>query len=133
MRVFLDTNVLISSFIARGLSSEIFRLIIKEHELVIGDKVLNEFERILLEKFKIPKNKVKEILNFFEAFEKCTLSDEKSPIKLRDKDDESILANALKSNADVLITGDKDLLDIKGKIRLKILTPREFLQLIRTK
>ena len=133
MRVFLDTNVLISAFITRGLSSEIFRLIVKEHHLVIGDIVINEFKRILLKKFKIQQNEVDEILDFLKSFEKCPYSGEKSPIQLADKDDEKVLDNAIKSKSEILITGDKDLLDIKQNLTIKLLSPRDFLQLIRSK
>jgi len=131
--VFLDTNVLISAFIARGLSSEIFRLIIKEHHLVLGETVINEFKRILPEKFKVRQGELNEILDFLKSFETCPYSDETSPVELTDKDDEKVLANALKSKSEILISGDKDLLGIKKKLALKIVSPRDFLQLIRAK
>jgi predicted nucleic acid-binding protein len=40
VRVFLDTNVLISAFATRGLCAELFRSVIAEHELVLGEVVL---------------------------------------------------------------------------------------------
>jgi uncharacterized protein len=133
LRVFLDTNVLISAFIARGLSSEIFRLIVKEHHLVPGETVISEFKRILLKKFKVKQNEVDEILDYLKSFETCPYSGEKSPIELADKDDEKILVNALKSKSEILISGDKDLLEIKENLAIKILSPRDFLKLIRSK
>ena len=133
MRVFLDTNVLISSFITHGLSSELFRLIIKEHKLVLGETVLSEFERILIKKFKLPQNEVSEILDFLRSFEVCSYSEEKSPIELSDKDDEKVLANAIKSNSEILVTGDKDLLEIKENLTIRILSPRDFLVLTKSK
>lgn len=132
MKVFLDTNVLVSAFISRGLSAEIFRLIIKEHDLVIGDIILEEFQRILLKKFSMPRSQVRDILNYLDTFEKCKYSGEESPLELIDKDDEKVLALAIKSNSDVLVTGDKDLLDIRENVNQKILNPREFLQLIKS-
>lgn len=132
MKVFLDTNVLVSAFISRGLSAEIFRLIIKEHDLVIGDVILEEFQRILLRKFSMPRSQVRDILNYLDTFEKCKYSGEESPLELIDKDDEKVLALAIKSNSDVLVTGDKDLLDIRENVNQKILNPREFLQLIKS-
>lgn len=50
---------------------------------------------------------------------------------IRDKDDEKILSLAIKSNSDVLITGDKDILEARESLSFKILTPREFLLLIK--
>ena len=132
MKVFLDTKVLVSAFISHGLSAELFRLIIKEHNLVIGDVVLEELQRILLEKFGMPISQVKDILNYLNTFEKYHYSGEKSPLDLRDKDDEKVLAVAIKSKCDVLVTGDKDLLDIRENVPQKILNPREFFELIKS-
>jgi uncharacterized protein len=131
LRVFLDTNVLVSAFITHGLSAEIFRIIIKEHELIIGNVVLEELQRILIEKFNMPDIQVDAILQFLNSFELVKYSDEKTPIEVRDKDDEKVLALALKSKSDVLVTGDKDLLDVREKESLKTLTPRDFFELAR--
>ena len=132
MRVFLDTNVLVSAFISRGISAEIFRIIVKEHDLIIGDLVLNELKRILHTKLKMPLTQVNNILNYLNSFEKINYSGEKAPFEIRDKDDEKILALALKSNSDVLITGDKDFLDVRKSLSIKILNPREFLKLVKS-
>ena len=132
MRVFLDTNVLVSAFISRGLSAEVFRLIIKEHTLVLGDIVLSELERILVEKFKIPPSQISDILNYLNQFEQFHYSGEPSPLQLRDKDDEKVLSVAIQSNCDVIVTGDKDLLDVRDKISCQILSPREFFQLLKS-
>lgn len=37
MRVFLDTNVLVSAFSTRGFSSDVFRLVPAEHEMMTGE------------------------------------------------------------------------------------------------
>ncbi len=123
--------MLISAFVSRGLSADIFRIIVKEHELVIGDVVLAELKNALLKKFKMPDTSVKNILNYLNHFEVCTYANEPSPLALRDKDDEKILALSIKSKAAVLITGDKDLLDVRANSPIKIITPREFLELVK--
>ena len=132
MRVFLDTNVLVSAFISRGLSAEVFRLIIKEHSLVLGDIVLSELKRVLLEKFSLPQIQVTDISNYLDKFEQFEFSGDTSPLELRDKDDEKVLATAIKSNCDVLVTGDRDLLDVRDKVSQKIFNPREFFQLLKS-
>jgi predicted nucleic acid-binding protein len=45
--------------------------------------------------------------------------------------DARIRGEALAARADVLVTGDKDLLDVAGKVPLPILTPRGFWTLLR--
>ena len=133
MRVFLDTNVLVSAFISRGISAEIFRIIVKEHELIIGDLVLNELKRILHTKLEMPLAQVNNILNYLKSFEQINYTGEESPFEIRDKDDEKILVLALQSNSDVLITGDKDFLDVRKSLSIKVLNPREFLKLVKSK
>jgi putative PIN family toxin of toxin-antitoxin system len=132
LRIFLDTNVLVSAFISRGISAEIFRIIVKEHNLIIGDVVLSELKRILNDKLKMPSKQVNNILKFLNSFEIIKYSNEPSPFELRDKDDEKILVLAIKSASEVLVTGDKDFLDMRDSLNIKVLNPREFLQLVKS-
>jgi hypothetical protein len=37
VKVFLDTNVLVSGFAARGLCADVMRLVLAEHELIMGE------------------------------------------------------------------------------------------------
>lgn len=101
--------------------------------MIIGNVVLEELQRILIEKFNMPDSQVDAILQFLNSFELVKYSDEKSPIELRDKDDEKVLSLAIKSKSDVLVTGDKDLLDVMENLSIKILTPREFFELVKQK
>ena len=133
MRIFLDTNVLISAFISRGLCADLLRILIAEHTLILGDIVLSEMKKVLSEKFSMPEKQIQNIISFLESFEKCVYTGEESFISLRDKDDEKILAIALKSNVDVFVTGDKDILDARKEIPIKVLDPKEFLHFIKTK
>ena len=52
MKIFLDTNVLVSSFITRGLCADLFRIIVAEHELILSDYILTELETVLDQKIK---------------------------------------------------------------------------------
>ena len=42
MRVFFDTNVLVSAFVARGLCADLLRLVLTEHTLVSSEAFLRE-------------------------------------------------------------------------------------------
>jgi len=53
-------------------------------------------------------------------------------VEVRDPDDEVVLASALSAEAEILITGDKDLLDIAGEVEsLRVMTPRAFWEEVR--
>ena len=54
MKVFLDTNVLVSAFASRGLCTDLFELILLEHELIVGKQVLLELRRSMRQKIKLP-------------------------------------------------------------------------------
>jgi predicted nucleic acid-binding protein len=50
----------------------------------------------------------------------------------RDPDDQWVLASAIASRVDVLVTGDRDLLDIAADASIRIVDPRGFWDLVRT-
>jgi predicted nucleic acid-binding protein len=55
-----------------------------------------------------------------------------SEIKVRDEDDQWVLESALQAKADILVTGDKDLIIISKNVPgLRITTPREFWELLK--
>jgi uncharacterized protein len=54
-----------------------------------------------------------------------------SPLRVpvcRDPDDDVVLATAVAADAEAIITGDEDLLVLKTYTRVRILTPRQFLE-----
>lgn len=127
MRVFLDTNVLVSGFATRGLCADVIRLVLAEHQVIIADVVLNELKRVLKHKIQLPGEQIQEILAFLESQTVQPKPRSPSPIPVRDEDDQWVLASALAAKADVLVTGDKDLLDVADEVRnLTITDPRGF-------
>ena len=52
-------------------------------------------------------------------------------MRLRDADDVLILSEAVAGGAEVLVTGDRDLLAVAGKAPLAIVTPRGFWEMVR--
>ena len=132
MKIFADTNVLISAFTARGLCADLLEVILADHQLITGEFVLQELHRVLVEKLKVPERKVSEVLQFLRKHHIEPIPDEPSRIKVRDKDDRWVLESAIRAKADILVTGDKDLLAVSKKVsQLKIISPRgfwEFLQ-----
>lgn len=127
MKVFLDTNVLVSGFATRGLCADVIRLVLAEHEFITGEVVLKELERVLKQKIALPTGQIQEILAFLET--QTIQPQPKVPpsISVRDEDDQWALASALAAKSDVFVTGDKDLLDIAAQVRdLTITDPRGF-------
>jgi putative PIN family toxin of toxin-antitoxin system len=127
VKVFLDTNVLVSGFATRGLCADVIRLVLAEHELITADVVLSELKRVLKHKIELPGGQIQEILAFLESQTVQPKPISPPSIPVRDEDDRWVLASALAAKADVLVTGDKDLLDVADKVRgLTITDPRGF-------
>jgi len=132
VRVFLDTNVLVSAFATRGLCADVVRQVLAEHELVVAEVVLEEVQRVLKHKFGLPQLAVREIRAFLEEHTVQPKPRTTTAPRVRDADDQWVLASALAAKADVLVTGDKDLLDVKDKVSgLAITDPRGFWNMLR--
>ena len=131
MKVFFDTNVLISAHTARGLSADLFRLVLAEHELLTGEINLREFRRVLRRRFKVPAAEAKRVEAELREHTIVPKPREILPHRIRDLDDAFVLASAVNGHADVLVTGDKDLLDVAASVSLPILNPRDCWQLLR--
>jgi putative PIN family toxin of toxin-antitoxin system len=125
VRVFLDTNVLVSSIATRGLCSEVFEGTLHDHELLTCDAVLSELERILLTRMRLPGSVVAEFLALLREEGQLVGEQQAPSISIADPDDVPIIACALGGRADVFVTGDKALLDLRVVDGLPVVSPRE--------
>lgn len=132
MKIFIDTNVLVSAFTARGLCADLIEVILSDHQLMTGEFVLDELERVLLAKLNIPQDKVSATLSFIRNHHIEPIPEQPSKIKIRDDDDRWVLESAIKAQADILVTGDKDLLILSSEIsQIKIISPRGFWEILK--
>jgi len=129
MRVFVDTNVIISAILfPKTKVAEAFAFILQEHQLIISKYVIDELKQVFADKFV---DKLEALDKFLDtiSYELATVNDPIDIAKypqIRDKFNLPILVGAIESKSDVLITGDKDFegIDITG---LKILKPASFI------
>ena len=124
MRVFLDTNVLVAAMATRGLCADVMRVVLAEHQLITGEVVLTELRTALVRRIKLPQATVDDIVALLRDQEVVPEPPTPSEVPIRDPDDRWILASATAGRADVLVTGDRDLLDIADKAPLPIPDPR---------
>jgi len=128
--MFLDTNVLVAAFATRGLCADVMRVVLAEHQLITGDVVLSELGKALRRRIKLPAAAVDDIVALLREQEVVPKPPRPSDLPIRDPDDRWILASALAGRADVLVTGDRDLLDIAANAPLRVLNPRAFWDLL---
>jgi putative PIN family toxin of toxin-antitoxin system len=131
VRVFLDTNVLVSAFATRGLCADVFRHILAEHDLIIGEVIIVELRRVLRDRIKIPAPIITSIEQLLRDQIVVPKPLEPHPLPIRDADDRWVLASAVAGEADVLVTGDSDLLEIASQASIKIVDPRGFWTMVR--
>jgi putative PIN family toxin of toxin-antitoxin system len=131
VRVFLDTNVLVSAFATRGLCADVFRHILAEHDLIIGEVIIVELRRVLRDRIKIPDPINPSIEQLLRDQIVVLKPLEPHPLPIRDAYDRWVLASAVAGEADVLITGDSDLLKIGSQAPIKIVDPRGFWTMVR--
>jgi len=131
VRVFLDTNILVSAFATRGLCADVMRHVLAEHVLITGEVVLRELRKALRVKLKLPVATVEAIEEFLRENEVVPRPKAPSDVKVRDPDDRWVLASAVAGHADLLVTGDQDLLTLGSRSPLPIVDPRGFWILLR--
>ena len=131
--MFLDTNVLVSAFATRGLCADLLRLVTAEHDLLVGEVVLVELGRVLRDRIGLPADTITDIDAFVRDFEIIDTPSTPASTHVRDPDDAWILASAIAGQADVLVTGDRDLLDIARRCPLRVTDPRGFWDELRTR
>lgn len=133
MKVMIDTNVLISSALSN--SGTPFKAFIKAvtapNQGIICEQNIDEMRRVFNRKFP---NKIAALESFL-ALSMLTLKivpipndTYKSEAQVRDTDDRPILRAAIAAEADVIVTGDLDLLEA-GLRNPLILTPAQFLEI----
>ena len=125
MKIFLDTNVLVSAFVSRGLCTDLLEIVLAEHGLMVSDLVVEEFERVLRDKLGVPQNVLERALAIFDGVEVV-----RSRRRFAENDD-AILAAAIESEAKVFVTGDQELLKAAKEFPIHAVSPRRFMELLR--
>ncbi len=131
MRLFLDTNVLVSAFAARGLSADLFELVRVKHEFITGRTVLKELERALRLKVKVPQDRCEEIVAYVSGEAVLVVDSAPAADCDADDDDRQVLGEALAGQSEIFVTGDAAVAALKKLGSLQILTPRQLWEALR--
>lgn len=131
MRVFVDTNVLISAALfPNGVAAAAWDKAVHDpNDPVVSDYVIDELRRVFVRKFP---DRMAALDAFLAALSSCVEIMPTPEIALceeadvRDPKDRPVLRAARAARADVLLTGDKDLLE-SGIDHPRMLSARDFL------
>ena len=124
----LDANIIVSAILfPKSIVSESIKDMILNHKLIISQYTIEEIIKVFNRKFP---HRINEMDEFMEKLPyKLYISNEieyKKYPSIRDIKDKTILENAIESNVDVLVTGDKDFDEVKIK-KPKIINPRKYI------
>jgi len=126
VKVVLDTNVLVAAFATRGLCDAVLEVCLAGHDLVLSEPILKELRRHLRGKLKVPRPQTQAIVAFLREHATVIVPARVPADACRDRTDLPVLGTALAAEADCLVTGDRDLLDLREFRGMAILSPRAF-------
>ena len=134
LKVVIDTNTVISAPLSEeGNPAKIFELLLLEEinnfrSEEITNEIVEVFNREKIKKL-ISENKTNFVIDSYRKFSKLVKPNIKLSIVKDDKDDNRILECAETANADYIISGDRHLLELKNHKNIKIVSPKEFLDI----
>lgn len=131
MRIYFDTNVLVSAYLARGICADLYRFAMARHEVLTGEVNLIELKRVLKGKFLATAGQVAVVEAELRDHIIIPKPAAGLDLAVRDPADRWVLASAVAGQADLLVTGDQDLLTIADRAPLPVRTPRECWEFLR--
>jgi putative PIN family toxin of toxin-antitoxin system len=128
MRVAFDTNIFISALVIPGslAGKAILKIIEGRDILFISKDIMNEVLSVLASKFSRDKEALSHVALMLSELGELVKPIKKASI-FRDDPDNRILECAIHSKADVLVTGDKEILQLRDYGGIKIISLKEYI------
>ena len=133
MRVFLDTNVIVSAMATRGICADVLREVFVRHQLVVSEKLLDEVKLVLLRKISVPPNIVADVIALLRDGSDLAVLGLIADLAIPNSADRALLSAAINGKADLFVTGDAELLALTKCGRTKIVSPRIFWEKVKEK
>jgi len=139
LKVLLDTNILLSGLFFKG-NERLLLLTLLEGKIkgIIPEDVYEEWERIISKRFRNTKDMDRVIELAYAIFFKCKIIPrkmygdkiEEAKKIINDVKDVPVLACAMTTDPDYLVTGDDDFHKIRTRLRFRIVRTKELLKII---
>src|SRR6266404_6705976 len=123
MRVVFDTNIYIAAALRGGFAEDIIALADKGAiTLLISNEIFSELESKLISKFDFSKEQINFIIRRIKKLSIIIQPAEK--IIQRDPDDNKILECAVAGKADLIVSADQDLIQLKEYKGISLIHPK---------
>jgi putative PIN family toxin of toxin-antitoxin system len=127
VRIALDSSVLVAAHISRaGVCAELLEELLLHHELVTSNFIIEGVARKLSEKFDFPKRDSEAVAGFLRRVAIVVTPTQLPADVCRDADDIPVLGTAKAGECRLLISVDRDLLDMQQFEGIVIVRPGEF-------
>lgn len=128
MKVIFDTNILVSAFeFPNGRAALVLLNIRSERDLMfISHPIIQELLRVLADKFGRTEVELEGVRAFIQQFGRLVTPTENVNV-LADEPDNRILECAVAANADVIVTGDRQMLALESFRNIRILALADYL------
>ncbi|NET27959.1 putative toxin-antitoxin system toxin component, PIN family [Okeania sp. SIO1I7] len=136
MRIILDTNTVISGLFWRGKPFEVLELVRSgKVEVYTSEAMLEELLDVLQRpkfsgRLALLESSPQEVVNSWISWVEVVEVAEVEKVVISDPDDDQIIACAKLANADFIISGDTDLLNIKAEVIIPIVSADEFIDIL---
>jgi len=126
MRVFLDTNVIVSAVATRGLCADVFREVLVRHQLIISERLIDEVRGVLRDKIGTPPDIIADVVVLLREGSLLSEPSHVVDLPIHDAEDKALVSAALNGRADLFVTGDGEILEFSGSGTMEIVSPRMF-------
>jgi putative PIN family toxin of toxin-antitoxin system len=127
--VVFDTNIFISAFVIPGSLAEkaILKIIEEEDYLLISTDIIDEVLSVLSSKFRRDREELSHVAVILSDLAELIKPTRRIRI-FKDEPDNRIMECAIYGQANLLITGDKEILQLRECKGVKIINLREYLE-----
>lgn len=130
MRVVIDTNVIISGIFWPGNSKQILNLVRRRKFVYLASQsMLSELRDVLTrpsKSFHLDQNEVEKVMGVVNSLTEVVSAQNHVNV-CRDDDDNRVLECAIDGKANFIVSGDRDLLDLKQFQGIRIISVADFL------
>ena len=128
----LDTNVLVSGTVFGGIPGSIINAAVdRRFTLALSPAILSEYENVLSRsKFGLLVEAVKVLVRDMESHAFMVYPTKMHQIVAEDPDDDAIIDCAVEAGADVIVSGDGHLTQLKRVEGIAVVTPAMFIKML---
>lgn len=129
MKVVFDTNIYVSAFVIPNSQAEkaILKVIEGDDLLIISKEIINEILTVLSRKFARDREAISRTALYLSDIASIVSAHKRIKV-FKDEPDNRILECAIAGKADIIVTGDKEMLRLREYKGINIISLKDYLE-----